>query len=102
MVQTTWSVSVEAAWRTPHCSPVPLTGAASIESMRHLLLMLLLTGCGASSATIARYAAEQTLCLRNERAIIDRSGTSEEEDEADYAAEQARCDAALLIIEGAP
>jgi Tfp pilus assembly protein PilV len=48
------------------------------------------------------YTAEVALCIANERAIVDREGTSREQDAADLAAERARCDAALAAIGGEP
>jgi hypothetical protein len=64
------------------------------------LIAFIASSCGGASAEmVARYSAEQTNCLRNERAIIDRPNTTEAQDEADYAAEQARCNAALLAID---
>lgn len=67
-----------------------------------VLLMVALTplcGCGASAATRSAYALEQARCIANERSIIDREGTTEEQDRADMASERARCDAALDAIE---
>ena len=60
----------------------------------------LMSGCGASAQTRVAYATEQARCIANERAIVDRAGTTEEADRADLAAERARCDAALSSIEG--
>jgi hypothetical protein len=60
-------------------------------------------GCGGATGEVrTAYAVEQARCLANERAIIAREGTTREQDEADYAAEQARCDAELVRIGGAP
>jgi hypothetical protein len=59
------------------------------------------SGCGASAATQGAYALEQARCLANERDIVDRQGTTLEEDQASLAAERARCDAALDAIEEA-
>lgn len=58
------------------------------------------SGCGASAATRSTYALEQARCIANEREIVDREGTTLEQDQADMAAERARCDAALDAIEG--
>jgi hypothetical protein len=56
------------------------------------------SGCGAaSSEQRSAYAIEQARCIANERAIVDRVST-EEEDRRDLAAERARCDAALDAI----
>lgn len=54
------------------------------------------SGCGTASAEVrTAYAIEQARCIAAERAIVDRAGTTEEQDRADLAAERARCDAAL-------
>jgi hypothetical protein len=56
-------------------------------------------GCGGASTEVrTAYAIEQAACLAHERAIVDRAGTTEEQDRADLAAERARCDAALFAI----
>jgi hypothetical protein len=60
----------------------------------------LASGCGASAQVRAAYAVEQAQCVANERAIVDRPGTTEAEDRADLAAERARCDETLRSIEG--
>ena len=60
---------------------------------------LTLSACGASAVTRSTYALEQARCIANEREIIDREST-EEEDTRDMAIERARCDAALAIIGG--
>lgn len=66
-----------------------------------LLLILVVYGCGtASLETRTAYSIEAAHCVANERAIVDREGTTREQDEADLAAERARCDAALLTIGG--
>lgn len=70
--------------------------------MRSALILILLTGCGASAELRARYATEVARCTANERAIVDRVGTSFEEDQRDLLAERARCDAALAAIGGSP
>jgi hypothetical protein len=60
-------------------------------------------GCGASAATHSAYSIEAARCIANERVIIERTGTTEEQDRADMAAERARCDHELsLIVGGAP
>jgi hypothetical protein len=59
-----------------------------------------MAGCGASAATREAYAAEVARCVAGERAIVDRSGTSEEEDREALALERARCNAALAAIGG--
>jgi hypothetical protein len=63
------------------------------------LAALLVSGCGASAAVRARYSVEVAQCIANERAIIDRHGTSAEQDRADLELERARCDAALEGVE---
>ncbi len=73
--------------------------------MKHLIFFLALTGCascGASAELRARYATEVARCTANERAIVDRPGTSFEEDQRDLLEERNRCDAALASIGGAP
>lgn len=65
-------------------------------------VVMLAASCGASEQIRASYAAEVALCIANERAIVDREGTSREEDEAALVAERARCDAALEAIGGRP
>lgn len=70
-----------------------------------LALVSMLHGCNpqVTPAMRARYAEEVTRCIANERAIVDREGSTLDEDRADLALERARCDAALAEIErGAP
>lgn len=56
-------------------------------------------GCGSATAEQrTAYAVEQARCIAAERAIVDREGTTYEEDRADLEAERARCDAALRAI----
>lgn len=71
--------------------------------MRPMLASLLLLGAcsGASAATRTAYTAVVADCVRRERIIVDRTGTTEEQDRADLAVERARCDAALHVAEGA-
>lgn len=59
-------------------------------------------GCGPSVTPETRtlYAIEQARCVENEEAIVARQGTTEAQDQADLAAERARCDAALRAVEG--
>jgi hypothetical protein len=65
-----------------------------------IIAALLFAGCGGASAdTETAYAAEATRCIAHERAIVDRQGTTLEQDRADLAAERARCDSALHAIE---
>lgn len=68
---------------------------------RTAILALLLAGCGgpASTATSATYATTVADCVRRERAIIDRQGTTEEQDRADLARERALCDQRLHDVE---
>ncbi len=59
-----------------------------------------LASCGgASTATRSAYAVEVTHCTSNERTIVDRAGTTAEQDQHDLLVERARCDAALHAIE---
>jgi hypothetical protein len=77
----------------------------TVSTMRNALhvigLGLIISGatCSASPITRQRYAEEMARCISNERAIVDREGSTREQDEADLAAERARCDAALDAIE---
>lgn len=67
---------------------------------RIALLAALLTACsGPTAAVRTAYSVEVAHCIANERAIVDRQGTTEEQDRADLAAERARCDAALSAAE---
>lgn len=66
---------------------------------RLLLAVVLLGGCGASAELRVAYATETARCTQNERAIVDRSGTTAEQDRADLDSERVRCDAALSAIE---
>ena len=59
-----------------------------------------LSACGASAQTRTAYGVEEARCIANERAIVDRHGTTLAQDQADLATERARCDAALHAIEG--
>jgi len=79
---------------------------ARIPSAASLLALALLgsslVGCGAQLSSTQRttLATETQRCLLNERAIVDRTGTSAEQDASDLAAERARCDAARAAIVG--
>jgi len=64
------------------------------------LFFVLLPGCGASAELRTRYATEVARCVANERAIVDRQGTSYEQDRDDLDVERARCNAALDQIGG--
>lgn len=81
-----------------------MSNARPIHGFAFALGMLLLLGahCGASPETRTRYAAEVARCMANERSIIDREGTTLEQDREDLEVERARCDAALAAIGGAP
>ena len=61
-----------------------------------------LVGCGAQLTASQReaLAVETQRCLANERAIVDRPDTTDEQDRADLAAERSRCDAARAAIVG--
>lgn len=76
-----------------------MTGSAIAVLAACALVASCCAGCGASAATRSAYALEQARCIANEREIIARRGTTEEEDTAAMAAERARCDAALDAIE---
>jgi hypothetical protein len=65
-----------------------------------LILSALTVGCGASAEIRTRYATEMARCIANERAIIDRQGTSYEQDREDLDVERVRCNAALQQIGG--
>lgn len=64
-----------------------------------IMCVLFLACGGLSSEQRIAYSAEVARCIQNERAIIDRQGTTLEEDERDLAVERARCDDALASIE---
>lgn len=64
-------------------------------------LMITWGACTPSAELRLKYTAEVARCTQNERAIVDRQGTTEEADRTDLAAERERCDAALAVIEGA-
>jgi hypothetical protein len=67
--------------------------------MKVVALSVLLASCGgASMETRTAYAVEVAKCIANEQAIVDRSGTTEEQDYADLTAERNRCDAALNAV----
>ena len=70
--------------------------------MKTFLILSALTtvGCGASAELRTRYATEVSRCIANERAIIDRQGTSYEQDREDLDVERVRCNAALQQIGG--
>ena len=51
-------------------------------------------------ASAEALAVETQRCLANERAIVDRPDTTEEQDRADLASERSRCDAARAAIVG--
>ena len=60
------------------------------------------SGCGAQLTASQREAltVETQRCVANERAIVDRPDTTDEQDRADLAAERSRCDAARAAIVG--
>lgn len=59
-------------------------------------------GCGgASGPTRVSYSLEVARCIAEERAIVDRVGTSAAEDHRDLVAARRRCDDALDAIEAA-
>lgn len=61
---------------------------------------LALSSCGPALTTEQRtaLAIETQFCISNERAIVDRVGSTREDDERDLAAERARCDEARQRI----
>lgn len=62
---------------------------------------LAFSSCGGPQLTADQRTAlaiETQRCIVNERAIVDRVGSSREDDERDLAAERARCDAARDAI----
>lgn len=71
--------------------------------MKYLLMATLLVGCGPGISQELRvsYATEVARCIANEREIVNRQGTTAEQDRDDLEAERARCDAALRAIEEA-
>ena len=76
---------------------VPLVACAMLAALLHV------PGCGAATPeTRSAYAVEALTCIANERAIVERQGTTEEQDRTDLVLERARCDAALATIGGAP
>lgn len=56
-------------------------------------------GCGASVQTRTNYALEQARCIANQKEIVDREGTTYDQDYEDMVAEIARCDRELRLIE---
>jgi len=66
------------------------------------LALVTVPGCGASAELRASYATTVTECIAHERAIVDRQGSTLEQDNADLAVERARCDAALAAVGGTP
>lgn len=68
-----------------------------------VILHLAILDCSCGAATPAQregYAAEVARCAANERAIVERPGTSEAEDAEALDTERARCDAALAATYG--
>jgi len=77
------------------------TGASAL--LLTLALGATAHGCGAQLSESARVAlaVRTQLCLVQERAIVDRTGTTAEQDAADLAASRAQCDAdRAAIVEG--
>lgn len=67
------------------------------------LALPVLTSCGGAQLSAEQRTAlaiETQLCITNERAIVERQGTTEEQDRADLAAERDRCDEARQRITG--
>ncbi len=90
--------SAAALWRN-RTRPLPKDGPSLLPLALGLSFAIAAQGCGASAVTRSSYALEQARCLANEREIIERVSTAEEDDR-DMAIERARCDAALDAIEG--
>lgn len=65
--------------------------------MRASLVALFLCSCG-GSAQVGAYGAVSAACIAQERVIVEREST-EEEDERDLAVTRAVCDAILRRIE---
>lgn len=80
--------------------PPPPPPPAVLLTLAVTLLALSSAACGASDALRAAYAEEVARCTLNEREIVARQGTTEEEDAAALAMERARCDDALRAVEG--
>ena len=67
--------------------------------MKLFLMFICLAACSGTSMQVRfAYSIEVARCIANEQAIIDRTGTTEEQDYADLIAERDRCDAALASI----
>ena len=67
----------------------------------YILIAALLASCGGASAgTRTAYSVAVAQCVARERSIVDRTGTTEEQDRADLAAEREECDHNLARIEG--
>jgi hypothetical protein len=58
-----------------------------------------IAGCGASLEVRTDYALEQARCIRNQQEIVDRPGTTYDQDYEDMVAEVARCNRELRLIE---
>jgi len=93
--------------RTP---PSNEGGFATIDAMLAVVVIAalgyLLSGCGAQLTDSQRSALtlETQRCIANERAIVDREGSTAQQDEADLIAERIRCNAtrAAIIDGGVP
>lgn len=59
--------------------------------------VLFIGGCGGSY--VPMYASVSAACLAQERSIVDRQGTTEEQDRTDLASIRNVCDDLLLRIE---
>ncbi len=68
-------------------------GAWGLWKWLSVAALALLAGCGATP-----YATETARCAANEEVIVQRTGTTAEQDELDMAAERARCDEALAAL----
>lgn len=83
-----------------HVHPTLIGAVCLAAIVLSVMFAWLLQGCGASDAVRASYAVEVANCMAQERRIIDREGTTAEQDAEDWEIERARCNAALEAIEG--
>ena len=83
----------------PRIGCAPLLAAAWLVALA--VALSLVPGCGASAAVRESYAATVLRCVAEERQIVDRDSTPEE-DARDVAALRERCAAELAVIGGVP
>jgi hypothetical protein len=90
-----------------------IPGGASTTTPQKIVALLVLclgasvvSACGAqlTDSQRAALAIETQRCIVNERAIVDRAGSTEAQDRADLSAERMRCDAtrAAIVDGGVP